>query len=142
MNPFTLIDAQTNGEAVIVQLRRPRLDENQLGTLTEEILSAGSQNSCRKLVLRFGPKRVECLYSVFLAKLITLQRQLAEKQTGLVLSDVAPAVHNIFRACRLDSYFLFAPTLEEALSLPLPDPLPGQGSPNCQKPGCDGQPPC
>src|SRR5262249_44636475 len=94
--------------------------------------------ACPKLILRFGPRPVECMYSVFLAKLISIQRQLAEHDMALVLSEVPASVLGIFRACRLDSYFLFADTLEHALAVPLPDPLPGKSTPPCQKPRCGG----
>ncbi len=133
---YTLIDCQRQEAAVIVQLRHPRLDENQLSTLAEEVLQASREDGCRKLILRFGPRPVECLYSVFLAKLISLQRQLAERQTGLILSEVAPAMFSIFRACRLEEFFLFAETLEQALALVLPDSLPLPSQLPCQKAGC------
>jgi len=132
----TLIECQRHEEAVVVQLRYPRLDENQINTLTEEILRAGQADGCRKLVLRFGPRPVECMYSVFLAKLISLQRQLGERQTGMVLCEVPPSMINIFRACRLEEYFLFTETLEQALALVLPAQLPAQDRLPCHKPRC------
>ncbi len=136
--PFSLIESQRHGEAVVVGLRDQRLDENQVIALSDEILQAGSQADCRKLVFRFGPKPIECLYSVFLAKLISLQRQLAAHQTGLVLCEVPPFMMDVLRTCRLDTHFLFATTVEQALAQPLPEPLPGLISPPCQRPRCRG----
>ncbi len=136
---YLLIDCQLGDEALIIQFRLQRLDENQINTLTEEILHAGQQNRRRRLILRFGPKPVECMYSVFLAKLITIQRLLAAQQTSLILCEVPAPILSIFRASRLEGYFLFAADPEQALRLPLPDLLPGQGPTVCQKPGCDHQ---
>jgi hypothetical protein len=81
---------------------------------------------------------VECLYSVFLSKLITLQRVLAEHKIALVLSELHSAVLSVFQACKLDGYFLMAESLEAAVALPLPNPLPGSLPPVSAKPCCGG----
>jgi len=136
---YTLIEWTRRDNTLIIGLRFPRMDEEQVNTLHEQLLEAGTSSGCQKVVLRFGPTPVECLYSVFLAKLITLQRLLAEKKIGLVLCELHPAVFNVFQACKLADYFLFADTVDAAVALKLPEPLPGHVPPPCTEP-CRGGP--
>jgi anti-anti-sigma factor len=104
-----------HGEIVHVRLRKAELEETEIYGLSEELLSLISEQSCRKMALSLGPKEPRCLYSVFLAKLITVRRRLLESGGALVLCDVSPAVLDVFGACQLKDYFDFAPDLASAL---------------------------
>ncbi len=137
----TLIEWSCQNSTLVVNLRFPRMDEDQINALANQLLEVGLKSGCLKYVLRFGPEAVECLYSVFLAKLIGLQRKLAENKIGLVLCELHSSVLNVFQVCKLDGYFLIADTLDAAVTLPLPDPLPGHVPPPCTRPRCGGPKP-
>jgi anti-anti-sigma factor len=109
------LDLERRGDVCCVRFRRGRLDEREIHDLTEELLAAGLADACSRLVLSFGgPQPPQLMYSIFLARLITLQRLLGEQGRELVLCDVGPAVQAIFEACRLHDYFHFAADLAAA----------------------------
>jgi hypothetical protein len=126
---FSLIDVEPADTALCVRIRQRHLDELQVNQLGEELLASGPFPGCARLILRFGNDPLECLYSVFLAKLLTLQRLLADKGCCLILSEMHPVVRNIFEVCKIADYFVFTDTVDEALTMPLPDPLPGKKQP-------------
>jgi anti-anti-sigma factor len=64
-----------------------------------------SEDGCRKLLLSLGPEDPQFLYSVFLAKLVTLQRRLQAAGGALKLCDVSADTRRIFDACRLTPLF-------------------------------------
>jgi len=113
----SLITVDRKGDVFCVRLRKSQLDESEIYALTEELLSLVSEQSCRKMALSLGPQEPRCLYSVFLAKLITVRRRLLENGGALILYDVAPAVLDVFAACQLQDYFDFAPDMESAIQL-------------------------
>ena len=67
------------------------------------------------MVLSLGPGTLDCLYSIFMAKLVSVHRRLQDRQGALILCDVTPEVLTVFEACRLRTYFEFAPDRAAAL---------------------------
>jgi hypothetical protein len=121
MSPQPRFDVvQSEGEVVCVRLHRGRMDEADIHALIEQLIAVGTASGCRRLVLSLGPRPPVLLYSVFLAKLITLHRVLREHGSDLVLCHVPPEAHAIFEACQLDSRFHFADDFEAATALSLP----------------------
>jgi hypothetical protein len=116
MNPSRFIEVERRGDVFCVRLRRPRLEEPELGELAEELLHLVRDEGCRKLALSLGPRPPEFLYSIFLAKLISLQRNLRERDGELVICQAGPEVRSIFEACCLDTLFLFLPDFEAAVA--------------------------
>jgi anti-anti-sigma factor len=116
MNPSRFTEVEHRGDVFCVRLRRPRLDEPELSELAEELLGLVRRDGCRKLALSLGPRPPEFLYSVFLAKLISLQRVLREHGGEIVLCHAGPEVRSIFEACCLDALFLFLPDFEAAVA--------------------------
>jgi anti-anti-sigma factor len=104
-----------HGDVFHVRLRKAEMEEGEIYALSEELLSLISEQSCRKMALSLGPKEPRCLYSVFLAKLITVRRRLLESGGVLVLCEASPAVLDVFEACQLKEYFDFAPNLASAM---------------------------
>jgi hypothetical protein len=90
-----------------VRLRLRQIDEPAIHELAQELIRLGSEEGCRRVVLSLGPDAPECLYSVFLAKLVTVQRCLRERGARLALADVSPVVYSIFEACKLQDHFEF-----------------------------------
>ena len=110
------IDIDRRSDVCCVRLCHTRLDEAMIHELAGELRSVAANDDCRKMALSLGPESPECLYSIFLAKLITLQRVLRERQGELVLCDAQPMVREIFTACGLDQMFLFLPDFDAAIA--------------------------
>jgi anti-anti-sigma factor len=113
--PYRHIEVERRGEVFCVRLHHPRLDEPAIYELAGELRALVADEGCRKMALSLGPHAPECLYSVFLAKLITLQRVLREHGGELVLCHVQPVVRDIFAACCLEQLFHFLPDFEAAV---------------------------
>jgi hypothetical protein len=92
------------------------LDEAELADLNEEFLLL-LDDGCRLMALSLGPESPLFLYSVFLARLVTLQRMLRERGGAMVLCELNQEVMRIFEACRLDLQFRFARDLDDATTL-------------------------
>jgi anti-anti-sigma regulatory factor len=116
MQPSRFTDVEKRGDVFCVRLRRQRLDESEILALAEELLGLVRNGGCRKLALSLGPTPPEFLYSVFLAKLISLQRNLRERGGELAVCHAGPEVRSIFEACSLDGLFLFLPDFDAAVA--------------------------
>jgi anti-anti-sigma factor len=114
--PYRHIDVERIGEVFCVRLRQSRLDETALYELCDELTCLLREDGCRKLVLSLGPEEPQCLYSVFLAKLVTLRRQLRGEGGALKLCEVAPDTLEIFDVCRLTPLFDFYPDKASAVA--------------------------
>jgi hypothetical protein len=110
------IEVTRNPEAVIVRLRRRRLNEADILELADELMGVIKEPGCRKVALSLGPGKLECLYSIFLAKLVMLRRALIEQGGKLVLFEATPETVGIFEACHLKELFDFQPDLASALT--------------------------
>ncbi|HMF14169.1 MAG TPA: hypothetical protein VKE94_17760 [Gemmataceae bacterium] len=111
---FRHVLLERKGDVFCVRLRKPHLEEQELHVLAEELLSLISEQNCRKLALGLAPPP-SCLYSVFLAKLITVRRRMLEAGGAMVLCEATPAVYGVFAACQLQDYFDFAPDVASAI---------------------------
>lgn len=114
--PYRYIAVEQRGDVFCTRLPHARLEEPMIHQLFGEMLDLITDSGCRKMALSLGPKSPECLYSIFLAKLISLQRLLREHQGELVLCHVQPAVRDIFTACCLDQLFHFLPDFDAAVA--------------------------
>lgn len=112
--PYRLLEFERRGDMFCVRLRKNRLDEMEVHDLASELIDVIQDDGCRQPALALGPQAPECLYSVFLAKLITVQRTLAKHNGRMVLSTVTPEVHTIFAACKLHDQFRFVSDFDEA----------------------------
>jgi hypothetical protein len=112
---FQYIKVDRQGDVFCVRLRQRRFEESEVYQLSEELLSLVSEQNCRRMALSLGPEEPECLYSVLLAKLITLRRRLLESGGELRICDASPAVREAFEACQLKEYFDFTPDMQGAV---------------------------
>jgi hypothetical protein len=115
-SPWQHIEVNQRGDVSCVRLKRFRIDEPELPNLASELIDAGSSPGCKKVALSLGPRPPECLYSVFLAKLMTVQRRLAENGCSLVLCEVTSDVQAIFQVCHLADHFQFMPDFDAAVA--------------------------
>ncbi len=113
--PHRLIDVQLRGDVWCVRLRRSRLEEPEVYELANELIGLADEG-CRKLALGLGPGAPDCIYSVFLAKLMTVQRVLGEHGGAMVLCEVGPVTRTVFEASRLDDQFRFLPDFDAAVA--------------------------
>ena len=116
IRPYRHIDIERRGEVFCVTLLQTRLDEAMIYEMAADLRGLVMDGGCRKMALSLGPDSPECMYSVFLAKLISLQRLLREQKGELVLCHVQPVVRDIFAACCLEQLFCFMPDFETALA--------------------------
>lgn len=110
------IDVEQRGEVCCVRLCHIRFDEPMIYELAAELRALVEDGICRKMALSLGPKAPDCMYSIFLANLIALQRILHEHQGELVLCHVRPDVREIFAACGLEEMFHFVPDYDAAVA--------------------------
>jgi hypothetical protein len=113
--PWQHIDVDQRGDVACVRLRRFRIEESEILELTNELMKLAATPVCKKIALSLGPRPPECLYSVFLAKLMTLQRRLADMGCTLLLCEVSPEVQAIFQVCHFAEYFHFVPDFDAAV---------------------------
>ena len=98
---YRQIVVERHGNVACVRLAKPRLDENEVYELSRELHRLAKQDGCPRIALCLGPETPECLYSVFLAKLISLQRHLDEIGGALKLCQCTPQVLEILDVCVL-----------------------------------------
>lgn len=67
----------------------------------------------RKLIINFG--KVDALASIVLAKLMMVNKKLQASGGSLLVSNISPRVREVFEITRLNEFFDFHPTEEEAL---------------------------
>jgi hypothetical protein len=113
--PHRFIAVERRGDVCCVRLRCNRLEEPEIYELANELLALIDEG-CRQLALSLGPDRPDCIYSVFLAKLMTVQRVLGERGGALVLCEVSPVTRTVFAASRLDEQFQFLPDFDAAVA--------------------------
>jgi hypothetical protein len=106
--PYRHVDIRREGDVCCARMRQHRLDETQLLEMCSELQDL-VRDGCRKLVLSLGPPDPECLYSIFLAKLVSLQRRLGSVDGALKLANASQDTRSIFAACRLEGLFDFVP---------------------------------
>jgi anti-anti-sigma regulatory factor len=104
--PLRHITADRVRDVTCVSLKKHRLAEDEILEMADEVVGLIDGGS-RKVLLSLGPGALECLYSVFLSKLVMFQRTLRARGGSLKLCDVTPEVREVFEACRLSELFDF-----------------------------------
>src|SRR6266852_3481201 len=106
---YRQITFEQQHDVFCVRLRRNRLEEQDILALADELLSLIRDQGCCKMILCLGPGLVDCLYSVFMATLVMVRRNLVERGGALKLCEVSPETLEVFQACQLKQYFDFEP---------------------------------
>jgi anti-sigma B factor antagonist len=102
-----------DGVSIVEFQDRKILDElciNQIGERLRELIE--DQTSPR-LLLDFH--NVEHLSSAALGMLITLNKQMLERQGRLVLANIHPQIYEVFKITRLNKLFNIQATTDEAM---------------------------
>jgi threonylcarbamoyladenosine tRNA methylthiotransferase MtaB len=113
--PFNQIAFERQGDVYCVRLLQTQLDDNGLEELSAEIARLIDEDGCRKMVMSLGPEDTLCLYSVFLAKLINLQRRLTNAGGALALSGLSTNTQHVFQVVGLEKFFQFYPDQAKAV---------------------------
>jgi len=111
MSQFKFMSYERQGDGLCLRFKNLRPSELEIKKIIAD-------EKIYKVALSLGPN-MECMYSVFLGKIISLQRQLNELGGKLAVCHVSPQVKSIFAACKLDDRFCFTddfPTALEALN--------------------------
>ncbi len=116
MDHYRHIRVERQGDVHLVRLRNSRLEENDIQQLGNELIDLCENGGCRKLALSLGPEAPDCLYSVFLAKLVSVRNALRRLEGRLVLCEAAPVTYQVFEACLLHREFEFAPDFTAAVA--------------------------
>lgn len=115
-NHYRFIRVEREGDVFRARLRQTRLEEAEINQLGEELGLLVTRDGCRKLALALGPEPPDCMYSLFLAKLVSLRNLLSRHDGRLVLCEVAPLTYSVFEACQLHREFVFVPDFAAAVA--------------------------
>ena len=113
--PEKLLKVERVGNIHCVHLNASRLEDHQMDDLGAEFAQLVDGDKARAVVLLLGPEDVDCLISVFLAKVLNLQRRLDAVGGKLALAQVNDDIREIFRIAGLEKYFRFYPDRESAI---------------------------
>jgi anti-sigma B factor antagonist len=102
------------GEVKMVEFAdRKILDELTITQIGEQLTDLVASLPNIRILLNF--KNVEHLSSAALGMLITLERQVKEKQGRLKLSNIRPQIFEVFKITRLNRLFEIHDSAEEAI---------------------------
>jgi hypothetical protein len=117
MQPSRLIKVERVGEVACVRLQRTRLEEAEIIQLGEELHHLAEAPGGGKVALALGPQQPDCLYSVFLAKLVSVRNACRRHGGDLVLHSLSNLTFSVFEACHLHREFVFATNQADAVQI-------------------------
>jgi len=113
--PYQHISIDRHGGVFAVRLVQQRFSDEELDRLGSELARLLDVEGCRNIVLSLGPDEPDCLYSLFLAKLVSLKRRLEQAGGTLALTNMSPHTHEIFQVSGVEKFFPTFPDAESAL---------------------------
>jgi anti-sigma B factor antagonist len=99
-SPYRRIEVEQIGEVTVVRFVDRKLMKEQTDDLVTELFSLAEHPQRRRLLIDF--RGLEYLSSAALGKFITLGKKVNANGGRLVLSNVDPAIRELFRVTRLD----------------------------------------
>jgi hypothetical protein len=102
---FEQIDVERRGTVHCVRLKRRRLSEQDLFRLGEELAQLVAEDNCRRMAFSLGHDQLDCLYSMFLGKLVAARRMILKHDGHMQLAEVGPASLGVLKTCRLTDLF-------------------------------------
>src|SRR5437870_3192965 len=112
---FEQIDVERRGAVHCVRLKRRRLSEQDLLSLGEELAQLVAEEQCRRMAVGLGFDQLDCLYSMFLGKLVATRRLILEQGGHMHLAEVSPASQGVLKTCRLTDLFEVHPDMDAAV---------------------------
>jgi hypothetical protein len=116
MKTYRHINVEQRDGVCCVRLRHSRLEEAEIQQLGEELVSLCTEDGYSRIALSLGPEAPDCLYSVFLAKLVGVRNMLAKSNGRLVLCEVTTVAFNVFESCQLHREFVFLEDFAAAIA--------------------------
>jgi hypothetical protein len=110
------IGVEKREDVWVIRLRNFQMLEPEMIEMSDEIVSLIEDEGCRKLVVCLGPGELGCLYSLFLAKLVTIRRHMLEAGGAMRFAEASENTLNVFRACDLDKILYFVPGVADAIA--------------------------
>ncbi len=101
-----------SGVSLVEFADRKILDELCIHEIQEELATLVDSSPVGNLLLSF--KNVDHLSSAALGMLITLKKQIEQKQGKLKLSDINPQIYEVFKITRLNKIFDIHPSIDKA----------------------------
>ena len=98
-----------------MSLLASRIKDHELEEVGIELAKLLDEGGVQKVVLNLGPEEPDCLYSIFLAKLIGFQRRLETHGGKLALAQLSERTREIFRVAGLEKFFHFHATQADAV---------------------------
>lgn len=112
---YQFIDFEIVSGIFCVHLQRLRVEDRNMDDLGAELARLVDEENCKKMVLCLGPEEPEFLISVFLAKIINLQRRLDAMGGAFVLACVSDYTRHVFRVAGIEKFFRFFPDQDAAV---------------------------
>jgi len=103
---------QDEGVSVVGFEDRKILEELTINAIGEKLAELVDADPVPKIMLDF--QNVEHLSSAALGMLITLNRQLGDRQGQLVLTNIRPQIYEVFKITRLNKLFNIQDTIADA----------------------------
>lgn len=105
---------QQDGIHIVEFQDRKILEELAIAQIGEQLSELAETEPGPRLLLDF--KNVEHLSSAALGMLISLNKQLSERQGRLVLANIHPQIYEVFKITRLNKLFNICDTTQDALN--------------------------
>lgn len=102
---YEQIEVDRRGSVFCVRLKKHHLTEADQIRLGEELAQLITEENCRRLVFGLGNDQLDCLYSMFLGKLLGTRKLLLEHGGHMHLAEVGPASRGVLETCRLTDLF-------------------------------------
>lgn len=112
---FGQLQVECRGSVFCARLKHRKLTEADLLHLGEELAELIEENGCRLLALGLGFDRIDCLYSMFLGKLVSTRRLILDKGGHMHLFEVGPASLGVLKTAKLTELFEIHPDIDAAV---------------------------
>jgi anti-anti-sigma factor len=113
--PYSFITFDRVADIFRVSLAKTQIEDHEMDDFGAELARLLDEENCTKMVLQLGPGDPDFLVSVFLAKLINLQRRLTNSGGALALTDLSETTRDMFRIAGIEKFFRFYPDQQSAL---------------------------
>jgi anti-sigma B factor antagonist len=116
MSKLQRIEVNESATISVVRFKDQKIiDPEAIQELGEELFSLVEKDERRKLVLNFA--NVEFLSSAALGKLITFEKKAKRADAQVVLTNISPAIYQVFAITNLDKLFTIKDTEADALAM-------------------------
>jgi hypothetical protein len=113
---FHQITVEPRGDVFCVRLKNPKMNEMQLHQVGEELNQLVTEDGCRLMALALGFDQIECLYSSFIGKIMSVRKLLLENGGHIKLCEVGPASLGVLKTCKLTELFDIHPDLDSTVA--------------------------